>query len=176
MSSANLQEILKMPGGRIQSNMNALSFLKPPESNHEVNIMKLLSVFVLCGALFVGPKTSQAATMTLEQKYQDVFVSAGYATALGAAVGAALLAFKEDPSEHLRYVAIGASVGFFAGTTFGTYLAVAPAFSSHDKTGSKYIDYAGTGLQERQLLVQPVIDQDTWTLSGAQAGMVLAKF
>lgn len=87
----------------------------------------------VCIGLMLGAcaSKSMASTMTLEQKYQEVFVSAGYATAMGAAVGAAALAFQEKPSEHLRYIAVGASVGFFAGTLFGGYVAIAPAFASN---------------------------------------------
>lgn len=139
-------------------------------------LYRLVTLF-LCGmGLFTGP--AQAATMTLEQKYQDVFVSAGYSTALGAAVGAALLAFKEEPSDHLRYIAVGASIGFFAGTAFGTYMVVAPSFADNSKEDSSMaqLDYSLAGAQERQLIVQPAVDTNRWTFTGVEAGMILAKF
>ena len=135
----------------------------------------ILSLLILTSFWIAG--SASAATMNLEQRYQDVFVSAGYATAMGAAVGAAILVFQEDPTDHLRYVALGASIGFFAGTAFGTYVAVAPAFAStHDGTALGRPDYLAAGASERQLILQPVVQTNTWRLSGLEAGMVLAKF
>lgn len=135
-------------------------------------------VTIVCLITVLGHSHSAAAaSMTLEQKYQDVFVSAGYSTALGAAVGGALLAFKEEPSEHLRYIAIGASIGFFAGTAFGTYMVVAPSFAaSGDTDVEPSLNYAASGAKERQLVVEPIINSKSWTLSGLQAGMVLVDF
>lgn len=136
-----------------------------------------LAILALTAAISLNPSRAVAASMTLEQKYQDVFVSAGYATALGAGVGAALLAFKEDPTDHLRYVAIGASVGFFAGTAFGTYMVVAPSFSDETSPRDNQTpNYAAGGAQEGQVIVQPVVSTKDWTLSGVEAGMVVARF
>ncbi|MCX6124758.1 MAG: hypothetical protein NTV34_08415 [Proteobacteria bacterium] len=134
-----------------------------------------LSLLILTSFGIAG--SAHGATMNLEQKYQDVFVSAGYATAMGAAVGAAILVFQEDPTDHLRYVALGASIGFFAGTAFGTYVAVAPAFASnHEGTVPGRPDYLAAGASERQLILQPVLHSNTWRLNGLEAGMILAKF
>lgn len=121
-------------------------------------------------------QTASASALTLEHKYQEVFVSAGYATALGAAVGAALLSFKEDPSDNLRYVAIGASIGFFAGTVFGTYLVVAPSFALHDEQMVGPTELNVAEVKEYQLIVQPTVSTTSWKIRGIETGMVLARF
>lgn len=122
------------------------------------------------------PIEAAASPMTLEHKYQEVFVSAGYATALGAAVGAALLSFKDDPSNNLRYVAIGASVGFFAGTAFGTYLVVAPSFALNDNDKVTPTEFNATDAKQYQLVVQPTVSTSSWHIRGVETGMVLARF
>lgn len=61
-----------------------------------------------------------------ETKFQDVFITAGYATAFGAALGAASLSFVDRPQDHLQYVAVGASLGFISGSVLGTYLVLSP--------------------------------------------------
>lgn len=125
---------------------------------------------------FVKSTAADASALTLEHKYQEVFVSAGYATALGAAVGAALLSFKDDPTNNLRYVAIGASVGFFAGTAFGTYLVVAPSFAMKDDDKMMPTEFNATDAKPYQLVVQPTVSTQSWKIKGVETGMVLARF
>ena len=143
------------------------------------NIHQKLVVMVLtltATLAFIKSETAAASPMTLEHKYQEVFVSAGYATALGAAVGAALLSFKDDPSNNLRYVAIGASVGFFAGTAFGTYLVVAPSFAMKDNDQLGPAEFKATDAKQYQLVVQPPVSTQSWKIKGVETGMVLARF
>jgi hypothetical protein len=136
-----------------------------------------LFLAVTCLFLMTYSHRAAAASMTLEQKYQDVFVSAGYATAMGAAVGAAVMVLQDDPAEHLRYVAVGASIGFFAGTAFGTYVVIAPSFAEDSDLGENpSFNYARAGAKERQLIVQPVIGMDRFNFKGLETGMILAQF
>jgi hypothetical protein len=133
---------------------------------------------VLMGLMIFAAQSS-GASMTLEQKYQDVFVSAGYATAMGAAAGAALLVFHDKPEENLRYIAVGASVGFFAGTAFGTYMVIAPAFSMNDKDSNHLAGHSQLSLREAkpgQLVLQPSVNTKSLNISNLQAGMVFAQF
>jgi drug/metabolite transporter (DMT)-like permease len=134
-----------------------------------------ISCIVLTNLFALSSKAS-AVSMTLEQKYQDVFVSAGYATALGAAIGAAMLSFKDEPTQHLRYVAVGASVGLFAGTLFGTYMVVSPSFALEEDSTPAKNTLALDGIKEHQLVVQPSFSSKSLDLNGIEAGMVLAKF
>lgn len=143
------------------------------------NFHQKLAVMALALAATLGLIKSTAAdasALTLEHKYQEVFVSAGYATALGAAVGAALLSFKDDPSNNLRYVAIGASVGFFAGTAFGTYLVVAPSFAMKDDDKVGPGTFNATDAKPYQVVVQPTVSTQSWKIKGIESGMVLARF
>ncbi len=150
--------------------------------------LKAISCFISSAIFVVSTfgSIAKAETMTLEQKYQNVFVSAGYATALGAAVGAAMLSFKDEPTDHLRYVAVGASVGFFAGTMFGTYMVVAPSFAldNHSEDDSKLVNSKIDRLprsidsryEERTLVVKPTVSSKHQTIKSLEAGMILAKF
>ena len=62
------------------------------------------------------------ANANTEEKFETVFTSAGYSTALGAGIGAALLAFTTSPKEKFHYITTGASVGFLGGAALGGYL------------------------------------------------------
>ncbi len=65
------------------------------------------------------------AGVDTDEKFETVFTSAGYSTALGAGVGAALLAFTANPKEKFHYITTGASVGFLGGAALGGYLVLA---------------------------------------------------
>ncbi len=62
------------------------------------------------------------AGVDTDEKFETVFTSAGYSTALGAGIGAALLAFTANPKEKFHYITTGASVGFLGGAALGGYL------------------------------------------------------
>lgn len=53
----------------------------------------------------------------------DIFKDGFYGGLAGALVGAAALAFTDEPEDHLNYIAIGAGVGVIAGTAYGIYTA-----------------------------------------------------
>lgn len=56
----------------------------------------------------------------------DIFQNGVYGGLAGALVGAAALAFTDDPGDHLDYLGIGAGVGVIAGTAYGIYTATRP--------------------------------------------------
>ncbi len=56
----------------------------------------------------------------------DIFQNGVYGGLAGALVGAAALAFTEEPEDHLNYIAIGAGVGVIVGTAYGVYTATRP--------------------------------------------------
>ena len=96
-------------------------------------LLSLLSArthcLVLAGAIILSMGSTRAAAQTTEERFQDLFVTAGYATAFGAALGAAMLSFVSDPASELRYVAYGASLGFISGSVMGTYVIFSPMLS-----------------------------------------------
>tara|TARA_B100001094_G_C18156057_1_gene786515 strand:+ start:968 stop:1375 length:408 start_codon:yes stop_codon:yes gene_type:complete len=87
----------------------------------------VLAASILVTGLFNFEQTAKA--ITTEDRFQDLFLTAGYATAFGAALGAAALSFQDQPSKHLRFVAVGASLGFFGGSVLGTYVIFNPMFA-----------------------------------------------
>jgi len=54
-----------------------------------------------------------------EDEFSKVFTDGVYGGLAGALVGGAMLAFKEDPGDHLNYLTYGAAIGVFVGTAFG---------------------------------------------------------
>ena len=96
-----------------------------------IRVRQSIVALAMIGSLFAATARSEAAqAQTVEERFQDLFVTAGYATAFGAAIGTAFLAFHEDPSAHLRYVAVGASLGFLGGSVLGSYIIFSPMMSS----------------------------------------------
>ena len=87
--------------------------------------------------------TLRAEAQSTEERFQDVFITAGYATAFGAALGAASLSFYEHPEEHMKDVAVGASLGFIGGTLLGTYVVLSPVLADRDnnETASNQSDF-----------------------------------
>lgn len=98
---------------------------------------------------------------TSEERFQDLFSTAAYACAFGATLGAAALAFQPEPEKHLKFIAIGASLGFIGGSVLGSYVVFSPIFAGElpDRPASPYLsdaplpkagdDYAITGVSAR---------------------------
>jgi hypothetical protein len=86
---------------------------------------KILVAAIAAGFLLL-PRNGRADIET-EEKFETVFVTAGYSTALGAGIGLALIAFTPDPGDRMqRYIATGAATGFLAGSALGGYLVLRP--------------------------------------------------
>lgn len=112
---------------------------------------------LLIASLFLGTLVSghaQAQMISTEERFQDLFVTAGYGAAFGAAFGAALLSFQPKPEKNLKYVAIGASVGFIAGSFMGTYMIFTPVVSNFDEAQTYAME---TGTREG-IQISPVFD------------------
>lgn len=93
------------------------------------NINSLKSLYILTLLSLSLSYTTTSRAQSNEDRFQDLFVTSGYATAFGAALGAAALSFKSNPENNLRYVAIGASLGFFGGSIMGSYVIFSPMVS-----------------------------------------------
>jgi uncharacterized membrane protein YebE (DUF533 family) len=92
------------------------------------NIIVLLTLISMLGAT-----TSAFAE---ENAFRDTFQSAFYGGAVGALVGAALMAFTKRPADHFENIAYGAAVGVLAGTAYGVVKS-SRSFASFDNGSIK---------------------------------------
>ena len=126
--------------------------------------------------ILIALGTQQAETALaeseLEGRFQDMFVTAGYSAAAGAAVGAAVLTLQDKPAKHLKFISIGASLGFLGGTAFGGWMALAPILVDNSQPMAPSLVSA----KPSQIVIRPWIDINSQSLKGVEAGAVLAKF
>jgi hypothetical protein len=54
-----------------------------------------------------------------ENNFSEVLTDGVYGGLAGALVGGAVLAFSDNPGDHLNYLGYGAAIGVFVGTAFG---------------------------------------------------------
>lgn len=57
--------------------------------------------------------------LAAENAFKTIFEDIFYGALSGALVGAAVLAFKDKPSDHLDYIVYGAAGGALVGATYG---------------------------------------------------------
>lgn len=131
--------------------------------------------------LFVALGYSQAANsqtnFTSEQKFQDLFVTAGYSTAFGAALGTAVLGLVPNPAANLHYIAMGASLGFIAGSLFGVYVVFTPDFLAGDspnKRQTAMFAATSTPVKHPRLQIAPRIDSRSLRLQNIVASLSFA--
>lgn len=142
---------------------------------HVFNLLISLFIFTSLTAF------AQARATSTESAFKDVFLTAGYSTILGAGIGAAVLGLSEKPAGKLRYVAIGASIGFLTGTFLGTCFAIYPTVSSgpSSRVGLQIEDQR---LQENEkgmpvdLALRPTFDGKNGTIRSIEADWLIAKF
>ncbi|MFQ5507945.1 MAG: hypothetical protein ACE5FN_01270 [Leptospirillia bacterium] len=87
--------------------------------------MRKWPLAVLALVLVLGvtpPETAQAEDIAIKK----VLRNAVHGGALGALIGTALLAFVDDPSDHLEYISIGAASGVLVGVGWGLYDSSSP--------------------------------------------------
>lgn len=92
-----------------------------------------VSFFFLFSFKAMGANQSSQIT---SGKFNQIFTTAAYSTALGGAVGTAVLAFTPRPAENFKFIAIGASIGFLSGILLGGYLAFVPSFNKKSSSGA----------------------------------------
>ena len=105
-----------------------------------VNSMSLKSTLLLGLSFFMSFKTFGAplSSKITADRFHQVFTTAAYSTALGGAIGTAALVFTPQPSENLRFIAVGASIGFLSGILLGGYLAFIPSFGKSSSSDSAF--------------------------------------
>ena len=139
------------------------------------SLFKRYSLMFLTVLISIGLSPRHAQAQSTEQQFHDLFVTAGYASAFGAALGAAALSFKSQPERHLRYVAIGASLGFIGGSFLGTYIIFSPIFTA--ETPSKSPQLSSTTYSKKStILLQPSLNLTTRKFESLQGTWTLASF
>ncbi|NRA43672.1 MAG: hypothetical protein HRU09_01820 [Oligoflexales bacterium] len=126
---------------------------------------------LLMGANFAKAQTKYAT----EQHFHELFVTAGYSTAFGAALGAAALGLTDNPGEKLQYIATGASLGFIMGSVVGTYVILAPSVSygsSYSQNGT----FGSLSDQPKPLEIAPQINLTKAKLDGFRLSWRLTEF
>jgi|LakMenEpi03Aug12_release.lakeMendotaPanAssembly.Ray.scaffolds.fasta_scaffold32100_7 hypothetical protein len=145
-------------------------------SEHAVRRISMIKALrIVCLILSVKLaifSTPAAAETPLEDGFQDMFVTAGYSAAAGAAIGAAVLTLQDNPGKHLKFISIGASIGFLSGTLFGGWMALAPLLVDN----SSPVLLPPFANQAAPVVVRPLIDANAFSLAGVEAGAVLARF
>ena len=130
--------------------------------------------FFVAFALLVAAQPAFAQGST-EERFHDLFVTAGYSTAFGAALGTAFLAFKEDPTANLQFVAIGASLGFIGGSILGSYVIFSPMISEQEGAPSGTL-LTGGPMPDRGLVIRPSYNRETRSVTSVEGGLTLATF
>jgi hypothetical protein len=88
-----------------------------------ISKFKAIKIWLLAIA-FLSPTLNAFAqnASVSEEDVASVFSSGGYGALFGGAMGAAILPFiNKSPTENIRLIAGGASIGFMIGTFFGFY-------------------------------------------------------
>ncbi len=137
-------------------------------------VAALRSVVLCISLATMSFNSGTAQAQSTEERFQDLFVTAGYCAAFGAALGTAALAFQANPSEKLSYVAMGASLGFIGGSVLGTYVIFSPGLSD---TGEPNTNSLAMGtVPTRGVVIHPVYDQKTRSITSIESGFTLANF
>lgn len=129
---------------------------------------------IIAAILATSINQAAAQSFSTQERFQDLFVTAGYGTAFGAAMGAALLSFQDRPDESLRYVAIGASLGFITGSLLGSYIVFSPVFQT-DTPQTSRLPLALTDSQAT-FTVRPTIDPHASQLSRLEGVWTISRF
>ncbi|MEZ4742421.1 MAG: hypothetical protein R3B45_08245 [Bdellovibrionota bacterium] len=143
-------------------------------------MVKILSILLLSIGLSILPvqaTNAVAQSSDTEERFHDLFIIAGYSTAFGAALGAAVLGLTANPSSKLNYVYAGASIGFICGSIFGTYVVFSPMLVD---SSVEVPSDAGLVFNMKAsypiVTVHPLIDLDKGSLYGIKANFNLMAF
>ena len=89
---------------------------------HLVLCLQICAAFFYIQPAFAQPDGDFDKASQSDSEMKAFVTSSTYGVLAGALVGAATLAFTENPSDHLRNVAKGASLGLYAGILLGVYV------------------------------------------------------
>lgn len=138
--------------------------------------MKIKTFAFLATAILTSsiPSGLYAQSFSTQERFQDMFVTAGYGTAFGAAMGAALLSFQDEPDQSLRYVAVGASLGFIGGSLLGSYIVFSPVFQVEKERESQLP--LALSQSKADFVFRPNIDPEKKQISRLEGIWTIASF
>lgn len=139
-------------------------------------MLKIIASAVSCLFFCLAVGTSPVrADSEIESNFKDMFVTAGYSAAAGAAIGAALLSFQDQPLHHLKYMSVGASIGFLGGMSVGSWIVLAPIFVDNAAPSATPTKLAQNS-KHSKIILKPRLDVAKNSVSGLEAGLVFASF
>lgn len=123
--------------------------------------IKCFVLAILCFFLSLRVQGADTKSQVTANRFQHIFTTAAYSAALGGAIGTAVLAFTPNPADNLRFIAIGASVGFMSGILLGGYLAFVPTVKRKPMgSGVAYESSLGRQIRTDTLTVEAIIDEE----------------
>lgn len=134
--------------------------------------LKLLLIFTLifsCHSSFAQSEVDE------KQRAREFIMSCTYGVLTGTLIGAASLAFTDQPGEYLHRIARGASLGLYAGIALGVYVLY---YVPKQAEGEEYIENEvappGEGLST-QWMINPVFTEDL-KIDGLEFNMQLMNW
>lgn len=117
----------------------------------------------LCFLLSLRLNGADTGSQITSNRFQHIFTTAAYSAALGGAIGTAVLVFTPKPADNLRFIAIGASIGFLSGILLGSYLAFVPTVkkspSGGEAEGVAYESSLGGQIPTNTLTIEAIFDE-----------------
>lgn len=137
---------------------------------------KRIAVIFLVAAFFHSFLYANPNSTNTSGRFQQIFTTAGYSAALGAALGAAVVGISKSPKKNSRYILLGASIGFITGSLFGTYLAFNPVFTPKETPDQLDFSFSPPHLKTPTVTITPTIDLENPKQTSWKATFLLAKF
>ena len=132
-------------------------------------------LFLFITSLFSRHSYAGSSLTTTSKQFQQIFTTAGYSSVLGAALGGAVVGLSKQPKQNLRFIILGASIGFISGSLLGGYFAFRPTIAQ--KNNSHPLDYslAPPHPKAPSITIEPVVDLNKLTETSWRATFLLAR-
>jgi hypothetical protein len=80
------------------------------------------ALWALLGSFALGPGLGERGTAQAANEGKVFLTTTSYGVIAGSLTGLASLAFYQRPGQHMKNIALGASLGLYAGILMGAYL------------------------------------------------------
>ncbi len=142
-----------------------------------MRLIPLVFVLLLC-----SPVVAQSNTLSSNpQAGREFVMSCTYGVLAGTLVGAASLAFEEQPGDKLHNIARGASIGLYAGILLGVYVVyILPG--QIERQNQRQLEEGLQGTTQFRLIepprvsFNPTFDGETGAIDGLAANYTVLKF